>query len=241
MIGRPLILGRRWLGLAAAGAALAACQGTLSEEAAISGGFGPVGDVRVPIASVEERRFATVIRQRYDFSCGSAALATLLRYHYGLGQDEEAAFRGMWAKGDRDQIRRLGFSLLDMKRYLAALGLDADGFEVTLHEVAKAGVPGIALVNLGGYRHFVVVKGVANGEVLVGDPALGLKPMKERDFKAAWNGVYFAVNSRLEKGRANFNRDAQWAQFARAPAGAGFTDPLSQQALMLTAPFYREF
>ena len=30
-------------------------------------------DVRLPVASVEDRKFATVVRQRYDFSCGSAA------------------------------------------------------------------------------------------------------------------------------------------------------------------------
>ena len=71
----------------------------------------------MPVRSFEEERFATVIRQKYDFSCGSAALATLLRYHYGLSQDEEATFRGMWATGDQPQIRRVGFSLLDMKRY----------------------------------------------------------------------------------------------------------------------------
>src|SRR3546814_6408724 len=32
--------------------------------------------------------FRSVIRQRYDFSCGSAALATLLTYHYGAPTSE---------------------------------------------------------------------------------------------------------------------------------------------------------
>jgi hypothetical protein len=220
---------------------LSGCQSALPDQTAFTGNLGPVGDLRVPLESVEQRRYATVVRQRYDFSCGSAALATLLRFHYGLGQDEADVFRGMWAKGNREQIRRLGFSLLDMKRYLASIGYEADGFEVTLDEVAKAGVPGIALINLNGYRHFVVVKGVAGGEVLVGDPALGLKTMEAAAFGKAWNGVYFALNSKLDTGRAHFNRDAQWAQYARAPTGAAFTRPLSQQALMLTTPFFREF
>ena len=220
---------------------LAACSSGPMRNAAITTMAGPVGDFVVPVQSVEDRRFATVIRQKYDFSCGSAALASLLRYHYGLNQDEEAAFRGMWAAGDRDQIRRVGFSLLDMKRHLTKLGYKADGFEVSLDEVAKAAVPGIALINLNGYKHFVVVKGVTKDEVLVGDPALGLKTMPVRDFKKAWNGIYFAINDNLDRGRASFNGDSQWARFARAPVGAGFVDPVSQQALMLTAPFYRDF
>ena len=202
---------------------------------------GPVGDFAVPVQSFEDRRFASVVRQKYDFSCGSAALATLLRYHYALNQDEEASFRGMWAAGDQAQIRRVGFSLLDMKRHLATLGYQADGFKVTLDEIAEAGVPGIALIDINGYKHFVVVKGVSPDEVLVGDPALGLKTMSTGDFKAAWNGIYFALNSKLDVGRRNFNNAAAWSRFARAPTGAGFTDPVSQQALMLTAPFLRDF
>lgn len=220
---------------------LAACASGPMQSAAITTGASAVGDFVVPIESLEDRRFATVVRQKYDFSCGSAALATLLRYHYGLTQDEEAAFRGMWASGDRDQIRRVGFSLLDMKRHLATVGLQADGFKVTLEEISKARVPGIALINLNGYKHFVVVKGVSNSEVLVGDPALGLKTMPVSEFKKVWNGIYFAVNTNLERGRSSFNSNAQWARFARAPTGAGFTGPISQQALMLTAPFYKDF
>ena len=227
--------------LLAAGAALTGCTAAVDGPARFAGAAGPAGDYAVPVESVEDRRFASVVRQRYDFSCGSAALATLLRYHYGKMGGEEQVFRGMWAEGDRAQIRRLGFSLLDMKRYLASIGHKADGFEVTLDEVAQAGVPGIALINLDGYRHFVVVKGVSDQEVLVGDPALGLRPMRREAFTKAWNGIYFALNDSLARGRASFNRGVQWAQVPRAPAGAGFTDPISQQALMLSAPFYRDF
>lgn len=216
--------------------------GTMEEgRVALSAAPGAIGDFSMPLQSFEERKFDTVIRQRYDFSCGSAALATLLRYHYGGDQDEAAVFRGMWDKGDREQIRRLGFSLLDMKRYLEASGLKADGFKVTLEDIANAGVPGIALINNKGYKHFVVVKGVSGSEVLVGDPSLGLQTMPAARFQESWNGVYFALNSELAQGRAKFNRDAQWARFSRAPSGAQFIEPLSQQALMLTAPFYQDF
>lgn len=225
----------------AAAGLLLLCGHQVSAQSSFSAGAGPMGDFSLPMQSFAEKRFATVVRQRYDFSCGSAALATLLRYHYGGKQDEEAVFRGMWAEGDRAQIRRLGFSLLDMKRYLATLGLNADGFQVTLDEVAAAGVPGIALVNIDGYRHFVVVKGVSDGEVLVGDPSLGLHPMPVAKFGEAWAGIYFAIGTNLKRGRSAFNRDAQWSQFSRAPSGGVFVQPLSQQALMLTAPFDREF
>ena len=204
--------------------------------------FGPSGitDYQAPVRSMEDLKFAGVVRQRFDFSCGSAALATLLRL-YGDAHGESRAFRGMWAGGDQAQIRRLGFSLLDMKRYLDKLGRSANGYKVTLEQVEKTGLPGIALIAPRGYRHFVVVLGVRNGEVLVGDPSLGLRVERAEEFKKNWNGVYFAIDANLDQGRAAWNRDVRWAAYPRAPVGSRFADPLSIQALALTAPFYRDF
>lgn len=220
---------------------LVGCTSEISAPGSYFGGFLPGGQINAVTTTVIDEKFETVIRQKYDFSCGSAALATLLSYHYRLPQSEQRAFNGMWAEGDRAQIRRLGFSLLDMKRYLATLGLKADGYEVSLEQIANAGVPGIALIAPRGYRHFVVVKGVRNGEILLGDPSLGLQTMEMDEFRDIWNGVYFILTSRNDIARRNFNGDVQWAEFARAPVGSPFVDPLSLQALQLTAPFYRDF
>lgn len=233
----PALFGGWWLPVLA----LAGCAAGEPTSALVSTPSGAFGEVMLPVSSLDERRFATVVRQRYDFSCGSAALATLLGYHYSRSASEEVAFRGMWAKGDQAQIRRLGFSLLDMQRYLASLGLKADGYEVSLPDIRRSGVPGIALLELQGYRHFVVVKGVTDDEVLVGDPALGLRTMPLATFKAAWNGIYFVLDSELERGRRSFNGGGQWAELSRAPTGSPFLNPLSVQSLMLTAPAYREF
>lgn len=214
------------------------CSGTLTESAAVLSSPS-LGEVIVPAQTIAERRFAGVIRQRFDFSCGSAALATLLRYHYRQDTDEAAAFKGMWARGDQKQIRRLGFSLLDMKQYLESKGLPANGFEVTLDQIAEGGTPGIALVNERGYKHFVVVKGVRGDEVLLGDPSTGLQVRSRASFQRSWNGVFFIIQPAVASGR--FNAPTFWASVTRAPLGSGSAQPLSQQALALTAPFYRDF
>lgn len=200
----------------------------------------PGGAFAVPVSSFDERRFSGVIRQRYDFSCGSAALATLLRFHYDYDVLEDKAFRGMWEHGDRDQIRRVGFSLLDMKRWLATRGIAADGYQVTLDMIAQTGIAGIALISIKNYRHFVVVKGVRGDEILIGDPSAGLSIVSRAEFEEAWNGVYFVLSADRELARDRFDRDTQWTSYSRAPVGNTFTDPVSQQALMLTAPFYRD-
>lgn len=204
---------------------------------------GAIGEVSVPVTTFGERRFLTVVRQQYDFSCGSAALATLLRYHYGESLSEEQVFLGMFRDGDRAAIRRVGFSLLDMKRFLASGHLRADGFRVALPEIEKAGVPGIALIDVGGYKHFVVLKGVQGDRLLLGDPALGLRTVSRKMFLKQWNGIYFVINDRLPLARSQWNGPRQWAAYVRAPISPlnPFTQPLSIQSLFLTAPGYGEF
>lgn len=174
----------------------------------------------VPVTSLKAARFVATIRQQYDFSCGSAALATLLTHHYGRHVDEVAVFRHMYERGDQAKIRREGFSMLDMKLYLDAIGLRAEGVKVTLDELAAVNIPAIALVRENGYSHFVVVKGARDGRVVIGDPALGTRVMERREFERVWtNGILLVVNNRLQ--HALFNAERDWRVRPAAPVGYG--------------------
>jgi len=185
------------------------------------------GPAHLKVTSLKEARFQTVIKQQFDFSCGSAALATLLTYHYEHPVDEMTVFTAMYERGDQARIRRSGFSLLDMKIYLESHGFKADGFELDLDRLRKAGVPAIVLINTNGYRHFVLIKGIEGDEVVVGDPALGVRIIERRRFEAMWNGVAFVVRSSATMGRKYFNQDKDWMVRAKAPFGSA----LSRQSL----------
>lgn len=195
---------------------------------------GAGGHYGVPVISLKEARFQTVIRQQYDFSCGSAAVATLLTYHYDTPTSETEVFKEMWQHGDRAQIRKLGFSMLDMKLYLEGRGFVADGFEIGIDDLAKVGVPAITLVNTRGYNHFIVVKGLIGDDILVGDPALGVNVVPRKAFEAVWNGVVFVVRNRADVARAYFNNKRDWRVRPRAPAENGLIrDGLSSFGLLL--------
>jgi len=176
----------------------------------------------VPVRSLRDIPFRTTVRQQYDYSCGSAALATLLHYHYDLPLTEGQVFQAMYAVGDQAKIRQVGFSLLDMKRYLETLGYRSDGFRATLDDLERAHAPAISVVKVGAYRHFVVIKGVRGDRVLVGDPALGLRTYSRAEFGAMWNGVIFAIHG--ASGSAAYNRDDEWRPWAKAPLGQALTD-----------------
>jgi predicted double-glycine peptidase len=168
-------------------------------------------NVLVPIQTFRDRQYARVVRQEYDFSCGSAALATLLTFHYDMPRTERDVFTAMWEAGEQDKIRARGFSLLDMKRYLEAAGLRADGYAMPLEKVEEIGVPGIALIDQDGYKHFVVVKGVLGDRVLVGDPAGGLVARDRRAFERSWDGTIFFLRSLIAQGQSAWNAEADWA------------------------------
>jgi uncharacterized protein len=171
----------------------------------------------VRVMSWAEIPFRSVVRQRYDFSCGSAAVATLLTYHYGIATDETGPFKVMWAHGDRAKIRKVGFSMLDMKQYLGSQGLRAEGYRFSVAELDKVRRPGIALIELRGFKHFVVVKGVRGDRVLVGDPVLGLGAYSRDDFAKMWNGILLAVVARDGAPKPRYNLASDWGPWSRAP------------------------
>lgn len=178
------------------------------------------GAYSVPARSLRESRFAATVRQQFDFSCGSAALSTLLSHHYGVKVSEQAVFEAMFHRGDQAKIRREGFSLLDMKRYLEGRGFEADGFEADLDALVRARIPAIVLINENGYNHFVVVKGFRDERVLFGDPSGGTRVMPRPRFESIWvNRILFVITNRQES--AAFNVAADWRAAPAAPLGQG--------------------
>ena len=168
------------------------------------------------LTSLKEARFRNTIRQKYDFSCGSAAVATLLTYQYGYPVSEQDAFAQMYAHGDQAKINKEGFSLLDIKRYLASMGFEADGFEVPLDKLREEHLPAIVLIDERGYHHFVVVKGLRDGRVLVGDPALGTRSVPRNRFESMWKSrLVFVIHNRRQM--AIFNNPGDWRVAPTAP------------------------
>lgn len=196
--------------MAAALAVPAAEAGTVTTPVEAGGAFS------VPVKSMRESRFTSTTRQQFDFSCGSAALSTMLSHHYAFPVREQDVFAEMFERGDKDKIRREGFSLLDMKNYLDAHGFKADGFKADLDQLAKTGIPAIVLVKENGYNHFVVVKGLKGGRVLIGDPSAGTRALPRARFEAMWQSrILFVIHNKQEL--ASFNSAKDWRVAPSAP------------------------
>ncbi|MFM0072375.1 C39 family peptidase [Paraburkholderia sediminicola] len=147
----------------------------------------------VNVRSIHEIRYNHIVSQRYDYSCGSAALATLLKYGYGIDIPEPEMIQRMMVFSTPEVVVKNGFSMLDMKKFVETIGLRGRGFRVTPEALYHLQIPVLVLMNSDGYEHFVIVKHAEDGRVFIADPALGNRIVMEDDFIKKWNGLVFAV------------------------------------------------
>jgi predicted double-glycine peptidase len=178
-------------------------------------GFSVGGNYTVPVVSFNERKFSTIYKQKYDFSCGSAALASLLTFHYDDNINEKNVFIDMFQNGDKFKIQKQGFSLLDMKRFLERRGYQSDGFRMSLDNLK---VPAITIININGYLHFVIIKGFNEKEVLVGDPSVGVKVIPRDDFNKMWEQrILFLIKDNENIASDHFQDTREWNVRVKAP------------------------
>lgn len=148
------------------------------------------------VISMRERRYLNMVPQKTDFSCGAAALATIMKYAYGRDVTEDDVIEGMLKVSDHDVVRRQGFSLLDIKNYVETIGLRGRGYQIGLEQLPEARIPMIALLDLRGYKHFVVISKTVGDKVYIADPALGNRIVDINQFSNEWNGLMFAVTGK---------------------------------------------
>lgn len=165
-----------------------------------------------PIRTLKEIRGEGVVRQRWDMSCGAAALSTVLTYDFKDDTPETAIVVWILHRVNPVQVRsRGGFSLLDLKHFAQARGYTAEGFSgVTIEELAEEKTSVITPIRLKGFDHFVVVKGVVGDRVVLVDPGFGNMTMKTNRFAEIWkNGIMFVVHPPDERMAVPKNVTAQ--------------------------------
>ncbi|MFC5743038.1 C39 family peptidase [Dyella tabacisoli] len=153
------------------------------------------------LQSMQEERYRNMVRQHTDYSCGAAALATVLRYAYHLDVNENTVIQGMMGVADPAVVKQRGFSLLDIKRYVESIGLRGRGYRVDEGRLRSLRVPGLVLMDVNGFRHFVVLKQIRNETVELADPMLGNRSMALADFMKGWNSraVFVVIGSDFDR------------------------------------------
>jgi predicted double-glycine peptidase len=150
---------------------------------------------------MRDLRDANVIKQQYDFSCGAAALATILRYGLNDNVTERQVLEQLLSLQSRDELQQTlmqGFSLLHLQRVAQARGYRAEGFRLEPQFLSGLSGPVIVYIQPRGYKHFAVLRGIRDDRVFLADPSLGNIRMPIYRFLESWlddsgTGVIFVV------------------------------------------------
>lgn len=154
------------------------------------------GHLRAYVNPAAELDKGHLVKQGYDFSCGSAALAILLNHYLGEDFTERQVIAGLMHYGDSSQIaKRQAFSLLDMKKFVTELGYVGEGYRAELDDLITLKTPCLLPISIMNYRHFVVFRGIYQGHVFLADPWKGDISFTIDDFYNQWyDKVIFVVS-----------------------------------------------
>lgn len=155
--------------------------------------IGPYGSgvtLTEQVHSVKEMRESGVQIQRMDYSCGSAALATIFTSYLSQPYTEAEVINFIARTTDLKKVLvRKGFSLLDLKTFAESHGITAEGYELDYQSLVDFKCP--VLVPLyrknQKIRHFVVFRGATEDRVFLADPAIGRQTMLRSEFERLWS------------------------------------------------------
>ena len=165
--------------VAALGAALAASAAGRA-EAQDQAPRAPLRDrahiVQVYVPSWKELRQRNVVMQTYDYSCGAAALATIIRYYWNDPADERQIvneiLKTMTIDEVKDRMKR-GLAMTDLRHAAVDMGYVSSMFTMSFQQLAQARVPLIVPLKIKEFDHFVVYRGMAGGRVYLADSSRG--------------------------------------------------------------------
>lgn len=149
-----------------------------------------------PVSSVREIRGLNVVKQRYDFSCGAASVATLVNGFFGEHRTEVELLRILQARYAPDEWnsrRKAGLSLDDLAYMASKIGYQAEGAEIGLAGLLQINGPVIVHLNKGKFQHFSVLRGTKEGTILLADPITGNTQYSPGQFMAQYTGVALAI------------------------------------------------
>ncbi len=117
-----------------------------------------------------------VVMQSRDYSCGAAALATLMRYYWGddVGEADvlEAILANLTLAQLEDRVEN-GLSMTDLRKAAVTAGYQATMGTRSLAQLTELKAPVIIRIEKNDHEHFVVFRGLAGDRVFLADPIRG--------------------------------------------------------------------
>jgi predicted double-glycine peptidase len=142
-----------------------------------------------PVRSWQRIRTDNVVMQQADYTCGAAALATLIRYFWGDKITEVDILASIMTRLSAEELTDRstnGLSMTDLRRaavdhgYLAVIG------RRTMPQLLEVKVPVILRIRHREHEHFVVLRGFREGRAFLADPIRGNVRLPIEELACEW-------------------------------------------------------
>ena len=139
----------------------------------------------------KEMREENVSMQKFDFSCGTGSLATLMKYYFGDNVTEDMLLKDILDSLPEDvkkNRKEKGLSLLDLKQATERRGYQAYGVTLQPSSLYKIGRPVLVYLETDEFKHFSVFRGIREDRVFLADPSRGNIRITAEKFLKEWKG-----------------------------------------------------
>ncbi len=134
-------------------------------------------------------RDRNIVKQKQDYSCGAATLATVARYYWGDDVSEETFLRGLGklltAEEMKDRVAN-GLAISDLRRVAVKKGYLATIGTLSWSKLVEVRIPLILPIRTRGHNHFVVYRGSDLDRVYLADPIRGNVRVPISQFLCEW-------------------------------------------------------
>ena len=154
---------------------------------------------RANVQSIKEIKEEEAILQTDEFTCGAAALATVLR-EYG----DDDATEGMLLSMETQLVKGKGLSLFQLQTLAERRGFKAEGYKMELANLYDVTAPLILHLAMPEGGHYMVYKGIQGDRIFLIDPGEGNIRMSLERFVSLWTGHCLAL---LEKNGEKLQND----------------------------------
>ena len=128
-----------------------------------------------------------IVRQRGDYDCGPAALATLMATRSGADLDLAGLMTRFGVSAtETARIREEGFSLEQLARLAQDAGANPQVIRISAASLSTMRLPVLVYLQLPTGPHFSLLTGLAGHHVALADPSQGRLIWTREDFLSAW-------------------------------------------------------
>lgn len=156
-------------------------------------------EIRKPIRSVREVREQNVFMQQHEYTCGAAAVATLMHYVFGIDVTERELLETIEQQldpADWEIKFATGLSVEDLMKAARSekYGFEAEARELAMEDLLQLEIPVLVHLATDKFQHFVIYRGVVDDRVFLADPLRGNIRMSVADFQKQWTGIAAAIS-----------------------------------------------